>query len=611
MTIEGQASRRRTVLARVFQEGAVLHRRGKLEEAAQHYRRVLEGEPRHFDALHLLGVIAAQQGRLDEAVDLLTNAVKERPSAAEAHNNLGMALNLAKRHEAAIPVLEKAIAINPKYATAYNNLGTAHQALDRWEQAARCFKRALTFKPDYIEALSNLGGALHSVKRDEEAIKVLNKALTLNPQFPEAHGNLGVALMMRDRWAEAMASSARAVSLDPGNAIVHAQMGAAHLTMGRLEDARRSFETAVKLEPANPNYYLKLVGCYTVDTSDPYFQAMEDLARRIDILPGDGPIELHFALAKAYADIGQDERSFRHLLEGNALKRRTITYDEAATLALFDRIRTSLSGDVLQQKSGLGDPSAVPIFILGMMRSGSTLVEQVLASHPSVFAAGERPYFTEAYNGVRRAINSPLAYPEFVPTLDGSHLRQIGEAYVNHLRATPSARPDARITDKMPGNFAAVGLIHLALPNARIIHTWRNPVDTCLSAFSKLFSDHQPFTYDLGELGRYYRAYSRLMEHWRRFLPDGVMLDVQYETLVEDFEPQARRIIAHCGLEWDDACLSFYETRRPVRTASAAQVRQPIYRSSIDRWRPEQDILRPLIQGLGAEPESGNASAEE
>ena len=216
-----------------------------------------------------------------------------------------------------------------------------------------------------------------------------------------------------------------------------------------------------------------------------------------------------------------------------------------------------------------------------MIRSGSTLVEQILGSHPRVGADD---------TGATKVGASWL--------LNGENLRGLGTTYLTGLTAgTPAAD---KIVDKMPANFRFLGLIHLALPNARIIHTCRDPIDTCLSCFSTLFSDEQPFTYDLGELGRYYRAYQRLMVHWRHVLPEGVMLEVKYEELVTDFERQARRIVAHCGLEWDDRCLSFYETRRPVKTASVVQVSQPIYRSSVGRWRPNGDLLAPLLEALGA-----------
>ena len=236
----------------------------------------------------------------------------------------------------------------------------------------------------------------------------------------------------------------------------------------------------------------------------------------------------------------------------------------------------------MRSRPGLGDPSPLPIFIVGMPRSGSTLVEQILASHPSVFAAGERNAFRDAVRVDARS--APVRFPQNLRELGGEQLRAVACDYLARMRAIAAASPDSskpaapqRITEKPP-DFRYAGLINLAMPNARIIHTCRDPVDTCLSCFTILF-ERQPFTYDLGELGRYYRGVAGLMDHWRGALPAGVMLDVQYEELVRNFEPQARRILAHCGLDWDPACLRFYDTERHVQTASMMQVRQPVYQA--------------------------------
>jgi hypothetical protein len=276
------------------------------------------------------------------------------------------------------------------------------------------------------------------------------------------------------------------------------------------------------------------------------------------------------------------------------MKRKQLPNDEAKVLGFMDGCRDVFTSGFLRAMAGHGDPSPVPVFIVGMMRSGSTFVEQILASHPAVFGGGERPYFEK----------SLIAARQNAGTGDGAW---IGALAADYLRTLTAAAPMAsRITDKLLGNFNYAGLINLALPNARIIHISRDPLDTCVSCFSKLFTGSAYFFYDLAELGRYYRHYQRLMAHWRDVLPDGVMLDVRYEDLVADLEGQARRIVAHCGLEWDDACLAFHRTDRAVRTASVAQVRQPLYTSSIGRAQPLRAKLRPLIEAL-----SGASAAED
>ena len=314
---------------------------------------------------------------------------------------------------------------------------------------------------------------------------------------------------------------------------------------------------------------------------------MEGFAAESDTFPDEQRAELHFALAKAYRDLGNHEQSFCHLLQGNALVRKTMSYDETQALALLTRTREIFNREVFAARKCLGDPSPVPVFIFGMPRSGSTLVEQILASHPEVFGAGEITDF-------HQALVTLGAEQNLSPDLGEAELRRIGGDYVAAvISRAPSAR---RISDKMPANFRYAGLIHLALPRARMIHARRDPVDTCLSCFMQRIP--QSYTYDLGELGRYYRAYERLMAHWRKVLPASVMLEVDYEDVVEDLEAQARRIVAHCGLEWNEACLSFHKTERPVHTASVVQVRQRLYRGGVGRWLPYKDMLRPLLDEL-------------
>jgi Sulfotransferase family len=244
----------------------------------------------------------------------------------------------------------------------------------------------------------------------------------------------------------------------------------------------------------------------------------------------------------------------------------------------------------------MGDPSSVPIFVIGMLRSGTTLVEQIVASHRDVYGGGELKILKDIVNMAHRRDGSPVPYPNFIASVDGEALRTLGASYVAELRKlAPHVR---HVTDKMPQNFYFAGLIHLALPNARIIHVVRDPLDTCISCFSTLFGPGQSYTSDLGELGRYYRRYKALMSHWHRVLPKGRIIEVRYEDIVNHLEKHARLILTHCGLDWDPHCLDFYQINRPVRTASAKQVRQPIYKHAIGRWRVYEAYLGPLLTEL-------------
>jgi tetratricopeptide (TPR) repeat protein len=580
--------------------GVVLRQLGRLTDAVASYRRALEVKPDYPGAHNNLGIALRDLGRLDEAIASYRRAVEIEPGYAEAHYNLGNTLMAASRLDQAIASYQQAIAIKPNYAYAYNNLGNALRQAGRLDEAAASYLRAVEIEPKLAAGYRNLGIVGFESNRFTEAISHYQQALTIDPNYAEAHNDLGNTFRMLGCFDEALAHYNKALAIKPDYAEAHNNLGVAYKMLGRIEEARRACEKAVQLAPRRVLFYAGLADTIRFTDGDRHLAAMERLALDPAMLDSEEQTQLHFALAKAFADLAQHDRSFRHLLEGNALKRQQISYDGTALLEQFDRIRLIFSPALIEQKRGLGDPSAVPIFIIGMPRSGTTLIEQVLASHFRVHGAGELSDFYDAVGRLAAREGISLPYPELVCQLTGPNLREIGADYLACVkRLAPSSE---RITDKMPGNFIATGLIHLALPNARIIHIRRDPIDTCFSCFSTLFAADHPHAYDLGELGRYYRAYAALMGHWRDVLPEGVMIEVQYETLVTDFEPQARRIVAHCGLDWDDGCLAFHRTQRPVQTASMLQVRQPIYQSSIGRWRPYQDWLGPLLVALDPDP---------
>ena len=402
----------------------------------------------------------------------------------------------------------------------------------------------------------------------------------------------------RNDLSVAEARFRHALTLKPDLADAHNNLGNVLKELGRLDDARESYSQALALDPSATGVYVNYADSVTFTADNPHLKAMRSLRDGTSPLSDTDRLQLDFALAKAHADLGDHRSSFPRLQSGNALKRRRVAYDEGAALALLDRIEAVFTAELIRDKQALGDGdrSDAPIFVIGMPRSGSTLVEQILASHPQVHGAGEVAAYNDVMNEVRGPGATPASFPEFVPALDTGAITRIGARYVAELRKLARSAP--HITDKMPSNFYFAGLIHLTLPHARIIHTVRDPADTCVSCFSKLFSDQQNHTYDLGELGRYHRRYQGLMAHWRRVLPPERLLDVRYEDVVADLEGQARRIIAHCGLAWDDRCLAFHRTERAVKTASATQVRQPIYRSALGRWMAYEEFLGPLLQAL-------------
>ena len=492
---------------------------------------------------------------------------------------------------------DRALACKPGYVEALNNRGVELRRLGRLREALADYDAALALRPDDPEALNNRGNLMRDLHRAAGALVSYDAAIAARPDYAEAFNNRAGALKDLMRPEEALASYEMAIALKPDYAEAHDNRGLILTTLGLLPEASAAIERAIELAPDRIRAYYNLTEVRRMKPGDMQLHTMEALARDMSALSVDERIELQFALGKACADIGDHERSFRFLLDANALKRSQNGYDEAANLDVFARTRAGFTADVLTNRQGLGDPSATPVFILGMPRSGTTLVEQILASHPDVFGAGEIGAFGDIIRGcLADGLSTPTEDRELAG-LSAAKLRQLGAVYLAELTAyAPGAR---RITNKTPGNFFFAGLIHLALPNARIVHVRRDPADTCLSCFSKLFVNEHYYAYDLAELGRYYTAYEGLMAHWRQVLPPGVMLEVQYEEVVADLEGQSRRILEHCGVDWDPRCLDFHLTERAVSTASATQVRQPLYQSSVGKWRRYEAFLGPLLAQIG------------
>ena len=589
------------------------------------------------NSLQVLGIAHAQQGKLDSAERLIRAALRYDPESTEAYNNLGMVLHAQERHEEAMACYETAIARRPLYAVALNNLGITLAALGRYAEAITRYHAALAAQPDYAAALNNLGTALHAIGQTDDAIEKFRAALLSRSDFAEAEINLGDAFNKLGRYAEAIGHYRSALKLQPRNAAAYlglaealhrgnrhgeaetcyrqviqihphlasayAGLGSVLQEIGRIDEARFCFNKAIESDPSRLRYYLNFFVITKSGANDPHLATMLAMVESPESLSMDNRIDLHFALGKALTDIGQHEQGFEHIVIGNKLKRSVISHNETEVLKRFERTRVVFDGNLLRHRQGVGNPSELPVFIVGMPRSGSTLIEQILVSHPQVSGAGETDAF---YSAVCSAglFTRAWPFPDSVPRWTDDQLQKIGDEYVSRLQAASFAeKPHAtvvRITDKMLDNFLFIGLIHLALPNARIIHVYRDPVDTCLSCFSLQF-EKLHFTYDLGELGRRYREYARLMNHWRTVLPPGIMLEVSYENLVKNLEKEARHIIAYCGLEWNNSCLRFYETNYPVRTSSLEQVRRPIYRDSVGRWRPNMEILHSLFEALGME----------
>jgi tetratricopeptide (TPR) repeat protein len=613
-----------------FEQAAALQRAGRLREAMALYEQILTAQPRHPLALDLAGVLAFRLGDPERAVALLEKAVAARPDFAAAHNHLGHLLRELGRFEAAAAACRRAIAKQPDLADAHNNLGLALAGSGNAPEAAAAYREAVRLRPDWAEAQANLGGALMALGAREAAIEACQAALRLRPDYARARYNLGTLLLEAGEFTAAIEELRRAVTAEPGHAKAHANLGKAlresgdpglaavaldralaidpdlveaHDTLGAvrrelgdLEGAITAARRAIKLRPGHVEAWRNLADLKTFTAGDADLAAMERLLA--DPALGERQaMELCFALAKACEDLGETGRAFRFLERGNRIHRASLDYDVAADEALMARIAEICDAGLIARLKGSGDPADTPIFILGMPRSGTTLVEQVLASHPAVHGAGELDEMAKLAAALGDGAVS--GYPEAVAGLDAGDLRRLGQSYVTAQRRLASESDPAatRITDKMPGNFLFLGLIHLILPNARIVHCVRDPVDTCLSCYQQLFARRLDFAYELADLGRYYRAYARLMEHWRAVLPGG-FFDLRYEELVANPERVIGELLEYCDLPWADACLAPHEARRAVQTASSVQVRRPLYRNAVGRGRRYAPHLGPLLKAL-------------
>ncbi len=576
--------------------GIVLQEIGKLDESLDCLNRALARNPQSPENHNNLANTLKRMGRLTEARAQYEAALKLRPNYAEAHNNLAFLLNSLGEIDQAEVEIRRAIEINPHYIDAYINAAAIAMAKKMPDEALRWLDNLSSFAPDHPGGLVARARALLECDREKEALEAASRALAASPENGEAAATVAEALARLGRCDEALAAFDKAATLpspQPANAII----GKAALLgeLGRKEEAEATFAKAAEVAPHSARALFNVSSIRKYKRGDPEIEQMEKLLANGEVEERDDKMMLHFALGKVWMDVGDGPRAFAHLAEGCRIKRATYAYDGAATARWMESVAETFTPDMMKRFEGAGDPSDVPLFIVGMPRSGTTLVEQILAAHPAVHGAGELKTMQQiADHAVAGA-----AFPEWLNRVKPEDMAKLGRTYLDQVR--PKAPEATRITDKMPANFFYAGLIRLMLPNARIVHCRRDPVDTCLSCYSKLFAGEQRFSYDLKELGEFYRAYEKLTAYWRMILPPDRFMEVQYEEVVENLEKEARRLVAFAGLEWDRACLEYYKNKRQIRTASFEQVRQPIYRTSVGRWKKFAKELRPLLEVLGVE----------
>jgi tetratricopeptide (TPR) repeat protein len=589
-----EAGRRAVALAPNFAAawsnlGIVLQEMLKLDESRLCLERALALEPNNPETLNNFANTLKRLGLAAEAEKHWHAALALNPDYAEAYSNLSNLLNDEGAYDRAESMARRAIELNPGLADAYINLAAACTVRHRHADALQVLDALLAFAPAHARALAARALTLKELDRLDEALEAANCAALQAPETPEAHNAVGQVFQSMGEFDAALAAYDRAAGL-PGPAQMDAiaNRGALYMEFGRMDDAAKAFEEAAKAFPNAPGILFSQTDLRRFELGDPLIGQIQALLAREGASLADRATP-HFGLGKAFLDIGDSEQAFRHYGEGNRLKRSTFSYDLEANERWMADIAEVFSSALLAAKADMGASSDLPVFVVGMPRSGTTLVEQILASHPMVNGAGE-------LKRLQTLVDRLENFPGAVASLTAAQLKPFGEAYLTFIK--PMAGDRRHVVDKMPSNFLHAGFIRLALPDARIVHCRRDPIDTCLSCYTKLFAGEQPFAYNQTELGRFHRAYQKLMMHWRAILPGSHFLEVDYEAVVDNVEHEARRMLDFLNLPWNERVLRFHETERPVRTASVNQVRQPIYRTSAGRWRKHAAHLRPLVAAL-------------
>jgi len=619
-------------------QGLIDNRRGKTQRAARTLRKAIALAPKEAAYHNNLGEVLRAAGDLPGAVAAYRRAIEVKPQYPQALSNLGIALMAMGDSQAAEQALDMAVALQPDLLNARFNLGVLHSALGDRPKAEAAYRELLVVDPSHTDAWLNLGHLREAGGELDEARRCYERAVQLDSESALAHFSLARMDRAQYRMGPALGHLRRAVELDP-------KLGAAWTDLGVLyslspgpeavERAQGCFRRALDLDPRDVEALVGLAGASlalgdrqqalalarrAVRTRPDHAGAWAELARARPFEAADDPdllamerrwdatdlsdeqrAALGFALAKAYSELGDAARAFSRMEVANRVVRKGYDYRLEDSRLFMEGLRRVFSPGRLARARPLVRGSLTPVLIVGMPRSGTTLVEQILASHPEVYGGGELNHLNDLVR-TRCNLRGPgMESPDDLACLEqmsDADFAALGQAYLARLRAHSPDSPF--ITDKLPHNYLYLGMARLGLPEARVIHCRRNPVDTCFSLFERSFLGHQPYAYDLRELGEYYRMYQALMAFWVPLLGDFV-LELAYEDLVQDQEGQTRRLLAFLGLDLDPRCLIFERTRRSVQTASMLQVRQPIYRSSIGRWRPFASYLRPLLDALGAE----------
>jgi tetratricopeptide (TPR) repeat protein len=577
------------------------HGAGDLALAEQYSLAVLKDQPGHAEALHLLGVIAWRQGNMSQAFDYLRRSLTASNGRNEhTWKHLGDVLVVMRNLPSAVTAYDEALRLRPNFGEAHDALGNALQHLGRWDRAVGCHREAVRFMPSSAQAYDNLGNALRGLEKWAEALVAFKQAFDLQPNSPELAYKLGISHHEQGDLDQAVAYYRQALRLRPAFADVCNSLATAFKEQGLFDEAIAQYQETLRLHPDHALAYFNL----SKFAAEGRYQFAEDQVTRIKTFmtsprcsASDCSLSC-FTLAALLSKQGAYDEAFGHYREAKGLRRRYLqelnaAFDAPSHQAMVDRVIAVHDEAYFARVKGWGLATEMPVFIVGMPRSGSTLVEQILASHPNVFGAGEQGEVPQFITRFVAEANRDLYATPLLP--DQNATRALGADYLQRIAQRGGGAQ--RVTIKTLQNFLHLGLIATLFPQARIIHCRRDPIDTCLSCFFTNFKNID-FALSLEDIGAYYAAYEKVMAHWSGVLPLEI-LEVTNEDLIQNQEAVTRKMLAYCGLDWQERCLTFWSTRRVVQTASSVQVRKPISAKGVGRWKHYRSHLGPLFKALG------------
>lgn len=581
---------------------------GQPGNAVGHFREAIRLQPTFAPAHFSLANALKQMGQFDKAIPHFRNVIPLLPNLIEAHLYLADTLQQAGDSQAAAECLRECLLRFPQCAEAHFHLGNVYRALCQHDDAIREYRAALQLRPTIVQAHNHLGVLLAAAGETDEAIDHYKQAIQLQPQYVEAHYNLGNAFRQRQDMASATRAYEQALLIQPNYTPARDGLANTCLELGDDAGAKAHWQAALRTRPGDVRSLLGLAKSGWLTPDDPGIDQIEARLGEPN-LSDDVTSHLHFAAAYVLDRAGEIDRAFEHFRQGNAARRTLFHrsgggFNSEEYAQRVQRLIDTFTPDYFHQTQGFGVSSELPVFIVGMPRSGTTLVEQILSNHSQVYGAGELKDIGRIVARLSSQSGLGRIYCEWLGGLEATQCREIAETHLNRLARLGGKA--ARVTDKMPENLFHLGLIATLFPRARVIHCRRDARDVCLSCFMQFF-DGLYFAWDLDDLGKYYRGYERVMAHWATALPLRIH-HVVYEELVANPEPVIRQLVEFCDLPWEDQCREFHKNSRPVRTMSRSQVRKPVYTTSVGQWQRYAAHLGSLFQALAGEPAGGSPS---